>query len=93
MVFPFFPGLEGREGDHASWAVDDGLEGPADRGVVFCPDCFRGLFDVYGWEGTEGGEEFVFCSIEEGELGEEFLELGFVEGEVGVVAGTCGRCS
>ncbi len=77
---PGFPGGDGRGWDEAAWAVDDGLEGPADGGLVFGKDGFGGVLDFCGCEGAEGGHEGVFWDVGAAELGEEVLELGFVEG-------------
>tara|TARA_R110002060_G_scaffold53483_1_gene64092 strand:+ start:490 stop:726 length:237 start_codon:yes stop_codon:yes gene_type:complete len=78
MPFSGFPGVDGTDGNHAAFTVDDRLEGPADRRVVFVEDCFRGFLDLGRGVAAEGGDETFFGNRVAAKLDEELFELRFV---------------
>lgn len=74
------PGVDGGEGDYAPRTVDDGLEGPADGGIVGLEDGFGSALDGGCVEGAEFAEELVFGDGAEAEMGDEGFKLLLVEG-------------
>ena len=76
---------DGRLGDETALAVDHGLEGPANGGIVGVENLFGGCFDGVGGEVAEGLHEFGGRGGLEVEVGNEVLELGLVEGVAGCI--------
>ena len=78
MPLAGFPGVDGTDGDHATFAIDDGLEGPADRRIVFIEDSFRGFLDLGCAVAAESGDETFFRNRVAAELDQKLFELRFV---------------
>lgn len=79
MPSPGFPGVDWSCGYHASFAVDDGLEGPSHGGVVSVEDCFGGCFDLGCAVPPERGDEALVWNRLAAQLDEKFFELLLVE--------------